>query len=289
MDDTLVREEVEAVEALLGRLEELPDSEARAQGLEAVGGLLRLYGEALRRIVDAVAPIPAVADAVAGDELVSHLLLLHGLHPATLEERVAQALEEVRPYMGSHGGGIELVEVTGGVARVRLEGTCNGCAASTLTLKLAVEEAVLRAAPELQAVEAVDEDAEPAGPAPDGPVLPVIHSGTPAMPAGRWMDAGALAQLERHGPVRREIGGSTLLFARAGGELYAYVDRCPACKDGLGEARLEDGALHCEGCGRRYDVRRAGVGVDGGLMQLDPVPLLVEDGQVRVAVEAVAV
>lgn len=289
MDDTLVRDEVEAVEALLGRLEELPDSEARAQGLEAVGGLLRLYGEALRRIVDAVAPIPAVADAVAGDELVSHLLLLHGLHPATLEERVAQALEEVRPYMDSHGGGIELVEVTGGVARVRLEGTCNGCAASTLTLKLAVEEAVLRAAPELQAVEAVEEDAEPAGPAPDGPVLPVIHSGTPAMPAGRWMDAGALAQLEGHRPVRREIGGSTLLFARTGGELYAYVDRCPACKDGLGEARLVDGALRCEGCGRRYDVRRAGVGVDGGLMQLDPVPLLVEDGQVRVAVEAVAV
>ena len=289
MDDALVRNEVEAVEGLLGGLEELPDSQARAQALEAVGGLLRLYGEALRRIVDVVAPIPAVADAVAGDELVSHLLLLHGLHPATLEERVAQALEEVRPYMGSHGGGIELVEVTDGVARVRLEGTCNGCAASTLTLKLAVEEAVLRAAPELHAVEAVEEEVAAAGPAADGPVLPVIQSGMPGMPAGRWMEAGTLAQIDGNHAVRREIGGSTLLFARAGGELYAYLDRCPACKDGLGEARLVDGALHCEGCGRRYDVRRAGMGVDGGLMQLDPVPLLVEDEQVRVAVKAVAV
>lgn len=288
MDDTRVRDEVEAVEGLLGALEELPDWQARTHAVEAVEGLLCLYGEALRRIVDVVAPVPAVAGAITDDELVSHLLLLHGLHPATLEERVAQALEEVRPYMGSHGGGIELVEVTGGVARVRLEGTCSGCAASTLTLKLAVEEAVLRAAPELHAVEAVEDDAAAAGPAPDGLVLPVIQSGMPATPAGRWMEAGPLGQLGGDRPVRREIGGRALLFAEAGGELYAYVDRCPACKDGLGDARLVESALHCEGCARRYDVRRAGVGVDGGLMQLDPVPLLVEDGQVRVAVEALA-
>ena len=288
MDDTLVRDEVEAVEGLLGALEELPDSQARTHALEAVEGLLRLYGETLRRIVDVVSPVPAVAGAIADDELVSHMLLLHGLHPATLEERVAQALEEVRPYMGSHGGGIELVEVTGGVARVRLEGTCSGCAASTMTLKLAVEEAVLRAAPELHAVEAIEEDAAGAGPATEGPTLPVIHSGMPVTPAGRWMEAGSLGQLHGDGPVRRQIGGHVLLFARAGGELYAYVDRCPACRDGLGDARLVEGALHCEGCGRLYDVRRAGVGVDGGLMQLDPVPLLVEDGQVRVALEPLA-
>ncbi|HWC25413.1 MAG TPA: NifU family protein [Solirubrobacteraceae bacterium] len=287
MDDTLVREEVEAAEAALAALEELPDGEARARGLAAVEGLLRLYGEALRRIVEQIAPLAAGADALQADELVAHLLLLHGLHPATLEERVDEALEEVRPYMGSHGGGIELIEVVDGVARVRLEGTCSGCAASTLTLKLAVEEAVLRAAPELHAVEAVEDAAARAGPEPDGPTLPVIQGGLPVTPS-RWMAVGALAQIDGDGPLRREVGGSALLFARAAGELYAYVDRCPACRSGLGEARLVDDALHCEGCGRRYDVRRAGVGVDGGLMQLDPVPLLVEDGQVRVAIPAVA-
>lgn len=283
MDDRAVREQVDAVERLLARLEELPDGEARERGIAAVAGLLGLYGEGLRRIVDRVAPVAGVAETLLEDELVSHLLLLHGLHPATLEERVLAALAEVSPYMGSHGGGIELVEIADGVARVRLEGTCSGCAASTVTLKLAVEEAVLRAAPELRAVEAIED--EP--PAPTGPVLPILHSGAPAR-SGRWVFAGALAQLGGDGPLRREVGGSPLLFARADSELYAYVDRCPACQAPLTEPRLEGAALRCGGCGRRYDVRRAGIGIDGGLLQLDPVPLLVEDGQVRVAMEAPA-
>ena len=50
------------------------------------------------------------------------LLLLHGLHPLGVEERVLQALEDVRPYLRSHGGNVELVEVSEGVARLRLHG-----------------------------------------------------------------------------------------------------------------------------------------------------------------------
>jgi hypothetical protein len=52
--------------------------------------------------------------------------------------------------------------------------------------------------------------------------------------------------------------------------------------------RLDGDALCCGGCGRRYDVRRAGMNFDGGLLQLDPIPLLVSDGQVRLAIGTVA-
>ncbi len=52
------------------------------RGAEAVASMLRLYGEALRRIVDALRGAPGVAGALAEDELVSHLLLLHDLLPA---------------------------------------------------------------------------------------------------------------------------------------------------------------------------------------------------------------
>jgi Fe-S cluster biogenesis protein NfuA/nitrite reductase/ring-hydroxylating ferredoxin subunit len=289
MDDAMVRAHVEQLDGLLAQVEELPDGEARARALGAIDGLLQLYGEALRRIVTRCAAAPAALQELREDELVSHLMLLHDVHPATLQERVARALEEVRPYMGSHGGGIELVDVSDGVARVRLEGTCSGCAASTLTLKLAVEEAVLRAAPELRAVEAIEEK-EQLTPSPSGVLVPILESGfSPGSSAGRWVFAEEAAQLAGDGPLRLEIAGSPLLFARAGGELYAYLDRCPGCRAALSEPRLEEGALCCGGCGRRYDVRRAGVGVDGGLFGLDPVPLLVEEGQVRVAVEAAAV
>jgi Fe-S cluster biogenesis protein NfuA/nitrite reductase/ring-hydroxylating ferredoxin subunit len=285
MQDAAVRQEVQAVEELLARVEELPAGRERTDALAAIQGLLRLYGEALGRITALVGSSAATLEALAADELVSQLLLLHGLHPATLEERIAQALDEVRPYMGSHGGGIELVEVVDGVARVRLEGTCSGCAASTVTLKLAVQDAILRAAPEIHTVEAIEpiEGVAPVG----GSPLPMFDAGA-AAPVGRWLYAGDAGQLGARQPLRREVGGHALLFAHAGGELYAYLDRCPVCRGPVEDPRLEDSALRCAGCGRAYDVRRAGVGIDGGLVQLEPVPLLVADGQVRVAVEAVA-
>lgn len=286
VEEQRIAEEVAAVEARLEALDELPEP-GRGQALEAVAGLLGLYGEGLRRI------LPRVDDAaaLAEDELVSTLLLLHDLHPATVEERVLTALEEVQPYMGSHGGGVELVEVRDGVVRVRLEGTCSSCAASTVTLKLAIEDAVLKAVPEVHAVEEVAEPA--AAPEPEataGPVLPLVHSGLPMAAPPRWAAAGAQSQLAgASGPLRREVDGATLLFCDLDGELFAYVDRCPGCQSAMSEPTLDGGALRCGGCGRAFDVRRAGQAVGGGLLQLDPVPLLVgEGGEVRVALEGAA-
>jgi Fe-S cluster biogenesis protein NfuA len=143
MDDADVRERVARVEELLGSIE----GDARA--LEAVQAVVELYGEALERVVAS-----AGAAAFADDELLSHLLLVHGLHPEDVETRVARALDEVRPYLGSHGGDVELLGVEGGVARVRLGGTCDGCASSAVTLTNAIETAIARAAPELEGVEA---------------------------------------------------------------------------------------------------------------------------------------
>jgi Fe-S cluster biogenesis protein NfuA len=110
----------------------------------------------MERIVGVVAESDdgRLAEALAGDELVSHLLVLHGLHPVPLEARVRGALDSVRPYLDSHGGDVELLAIEGAIARVRLEGTCNGCASSAVTLTHAIEEAIARAAPELERIEA---------------------------------------------------------------------------------------------------------------------------------------
>jgi Fe-S cluster biogenesis protein NfuA len=143
LKDAEVRELVASVEERLGRIGDEPAA------VDAVQGLLELYGEALRRVTRYAPPAQ-----LAEDELLSQLLLVHDLHPATVEARVARALDEVRPYLGSHGGGVELLGIEGGVARVRLEGTCNGCPSSAATLRHAIEEAVARAAPELDGVEA---------------------------------------------------------------------------------------------------------------------------------------
>jgi Fe-S cluster biogenesis protein NfuA len=148
----------EAVEALLERAEVEGDPLA----LDLARELLDLYGEGLARLTDVLAAHDAdgeLARAVASDELVSHLLLLHGLHPVPVRERVRGAIEEVRPYLESHGGDVELLGVEDGVARVRLQGSCNGCPSSALTLKSAIEAAVLKAAPDVERIE--EEEAPP--------------------------------------------------------------------------------------------------------------------------------
>ena len=140
------------IEALLGEVETLPEGRAREVALELVQELVELYGDGLTRVVER-ADERLIAELVE-DELVAHLLLLHGLHPVALEARVRGALDEVRPYLESHGGGVELLGVQEGVVRLRLEVTCNGCPSSTATLKLAIEEAVHKAAPDVEAIEA---------------------------------------------------------------------------------------------------------------------------------------
>jgi Fe-S cluster biogenesis protein NfuA len=148
MDD---RELVGRMEALLERVEDVPEA------VEVAQALLDLYGEGLRRIVARVD-----GSELADDELVSHLLLLHDLHPVPVEERVRTALEEVRPYLGTHGGDVELLGVADGVVRLRLDGSCSGCPSSTVTLRMAIEEAIYKAAPDVERVEAVDGPPAPA-------------------------------------------------------------------------------------------------------------------------------
>lgn len=135
-----IPELLERADALLGAIEH--DETA----LEAVQAVTDLYGEALARILAGADPVE--------DELVSQLLLVHDLHPLDIEARCRKALEEVRPYLGSHGGDVELLGVEDGVARLRLAGTCNGCPSSTITLKNAIEETLLKAAPDLERIEA---------------------------------------------------------------------------------------------------------------------------------------
>jgi Fe-S cluster biogenesis protein NfuA len=156
MDDAQARERVAQVDELLERVEALPDPGARDLALDLVQALLDLYGEGLARITSGADPV--------ADELVGHLLLLHGLHPVAVDERVAGALDEVRPYLASHGGGVELLGVDAGVVRLRLKGSCSGCPSSTVTLRSAVEEAIHRAAPDVDDIVAEDDPA--AAPAP---------------------------------------------------------------------------------------------------------------------------
>ena len=282
IDDQGLQERVARMETLLDEIETLPDRNARSKAAEVVGVLLDLYGEGLARMMEVVAEgeeRERTFDAFAEDELVSHLLLLHGLHPLDLKTRVIMALEEVRPYLQSHGGNVELLDVKEGVARLRMQGSCSGCPSSTVTLRLAIEEAIQKTAPDLEGIEAegVAEEPRPAPTIVAGPTLRKKEKKRPQEDGASWTVVGGLPQLPSGGMLVKEVSDEPVLFLKLGDDFYAYRHLCPGCGESLEGGGLDEAVLTCWGCSRRYDVRRAGRCLDDPQLHLEPIPLLVDE------------
>src|SRR5271166_2988570 len=164
---TRVQQVGDQIEELLGGLA------GHGQGAaaeELVRLLVGLYGDGLAHIVGALQEEggagAAILDRLTGDPLVESLLLLHGLHPLDVDARIQRALDRVRPYLGSHAGGVRYLGVFDGVAKLQLEGSCHGCPSSTVTVQLAITGAVQDAAPEVSEVVVEGMTVPPAAPAP---------------------------------------------------------------------------------------------------------------------------
>jgi Fe-S cluster biogenesis protein NfuA len=146
------------VEELSARVEQLEDPRARELAEELVSAVIAMYGDGLERIMEVIRDAreagATILDELSQDGAVASLLLIHDLYPVGLSERVLEALETVRPYMESHGGDVELVELTDdGVAILTLQGSCHGCSASRATLETAITRAIEEHCPDLAGIE----------------------------------------------------------------------------------------------------------------------------------------
>jgi Fe-S cluster biogenesis protein NfuA len=140
------------IEQALGELEARADPRTLGLAEELLRLVSELYGAGFARAVELVEEHdPGLIDVLAADELVSSLLLVQGLHPESLDVRVEQALESVRPFLAQHGGDVELLGIDDelGAVKLRLLGSCDGCPSSASTLQGAVETAIIDAAPEI--------------------------------------------------------------------------------------------------------------------------------------------
>jgi Fe-S cluster biogenesis protein NfuA/nitrite reductase/ring-hydroxylating ferredoxin subunit len=283
------------IDELVRQIETMSDPDARAIAVELLQSLMELHGAGLDRMMEIAAQTgeagQALIDGFARDELVKGLLLLYGLHPVPLETRVMQALDKVRPYLHSHGGNVETLGIEDGVVRLRLEGSCKSCPSSSMTLKLAIEEAIYEAAPDVVAIEAegVLAQAAPSGFVPLERVRGRDEAkGQPPGNGHGWNEVSGLASLT-HGSARTiEVAGRALLFCRLDGTFYAYGNLCPGCGQTLEGAYLEAGSIICPACGGRYDCVGAGRGLDQPDLQLEPFPLLMEQGRAKVSLPYLA-
>ena len=257
----------------------------RAQQLvrEVVG----LYGAGLERMIK-LSGDPGMAERLATDDLVASLLLVHGLHPHDVHRRVSDALDRVRPYLGSHGGDVDLLEITegdeGAGVLLAFKGSCKSCPSSAVTLELAVEDAIRAAAPEISSIEVVA--AEPATASkmiPAESLLAHVHSNGPSNGHGptTWHPVPELAELEPGEVGGFAVSGTTVLACRVGDDTFAYRDHCPVCDGSPAGAALRGVLLRCPRCQADFDVVHAGAGPDGA--HLDPLPLLTRDGVLSVA------
>jgi Fe-S cluster biogenesis protein NfuA/nitrite reductase/ring-hydroxylating ferredoxin subunit len=256
--------------------------------VDAIQALLALHGDGLARVVEILRERgdDAALQQVAGDDVVGGLLLLHGVHPVPLEGRVRRALDRVRPYLESHGGNVQLLEVREGAVSLRLEGSCDGCPSSTMTLKYAIEQAIAEAAPDVTDVN-VAGVAPPPVPAGFIPLTQIRPAERPAPEPG-WQEVDGLGGMEPSVLRVLEVGGTRLACCRLGETWYAYRDGCAACSASLDGAHVQAVLISCPACGRRFDVRHAGRCADDTSLHLEPVPLLIEGGKVRMAVPTAA-
>jgi Fe-S cluster biogenesis protein NfuA len=80
-----------------------------------------------------------------------------GIKDATMEEKVREVIDQIRPLLQQDGGDIELVSVeeSTGTVSVRLQGACKGCPGAAMTLKMGVERHLKQHVPEVKEVVAV--------------------------------------------------------------------------------------------------------------------------------------
>ncbi len=166
-----LRADGERIGQLLDQLQAGGDRRSYQSVQELLSLLSGLYEVGISRMVELIRErSPGLLDEMAEDGLVSGLLLIHGLHPKSLVDRLEAALAKVRPLLGTHGGDVEIVDVDSGTGAVliRLLGSCDGCPSSAVTLQSAVERAIVDAAPEITVIDVV----EPPPPPPIAPTSP---------------------------------------------------------------------------------------------------------------------
>jgi Fe-S cluster biogenesis protein NfuA len=151
------QQRLQSIDQLLGQINSSADPSLRSAVRELVQVVMDLHGAGLERMLELIEPTDV--QKLGRDELVSSLLVLYGLHPLGIEERVTRALEKIRPRLRSHDGAVHLLGIHDGAVHLRIEANGHGCGSNSQALKEMVEGAVYQGAPDVVSltIEGTDE------------------------------------------------------------------------------------------------------------------------------------
>lgn len=167
---TMSDEDLSYVEAW-GRIGELaealtehPDPVVASQVTELLDWVDAVHRDGLGRLLEMTRQWRGeiFLESVARDEVVGTMLAAYGLGETPEElaaldrQGIDEALAEISPLVESHGGSIEVVDVVDGVVKVKMHGTCDGCASSSATLTYGLEAALRHHYPNFRRLEEVD-------------------------------------------------------------------------------------------------------------------------------------
>jgi Fe-S cluster biogenesis protein NfuA len=150
LDNGAVHERLAVLDGQLAQLEVTPGPVGEL-ALVAVAGLAEIYSQALARALDMADP--ALVERMLRDELIGHLLALHGLHPEPVEARVVRVIEGLKGVLSARGAEVELAGIDDAVATLRV--SVSGCGSGSAAIDPVVRDAVLAAVPELTDVTTV--------------------------------------------------------------------------------------------------------------------------------------
>ena len=216
---------------------------------------------------------------LADDPVVHLLLTLHGIIRPDPVTHANQVLDSVRPQLHSHGGDVSLVRLENGTAFVRLEGACNGCSMSSVTLRNLVEEALVQGVPAITAVEVVKGE-------PTTTLIPLEALRLGRSPeAEGWAKIGPAVDLPVDELSTVTIAGIGVLIVNLDQRLAAYRNECAHEALPLDDAMLDisNGTLTCPWHGFCFDAS-SGECLSAPGAQLEPLPLRIDDGDVWVRI-----
>lgn len=157
------RQDIQRIGGLVQEIESIADPAIRAATKDLLQSLMDLHGAALEKTLEIVAEAGetgmSIIDRLGRDSLVSSVLILYGLHPEDLENRVVKAVDRVRQQLRKQGCEVELLGMNDGAIRLRVEAGSHTCGSTAKTVQATLEAAMYDAAPDLTSlvIEGLDE------------------------------------------------------------------------------------------------------------------------------------